>query len=795
MNFYKILLPFLGIILITLQSPAKPAMQGIRIVNQPDGTELKIKVVGDERLHFVTTEDGKILHMDDNGVYTLGKIAPEGYIVSTGISPFDSNADKYAVSLSDINIKELTDIRKKKRGARQTGYGLTNSSYPTTGSPKGLIILVEYSDVKFHSEENYDGTEYFNDMINGENFTQNGGTGSALQYFKEQSGGLFVPEFDVLGPVTLPNNQSYYGRNDWYGNDQNAHQMVVHAIDILDETVDFSQYDIDNDGVLDNVYIFYAGQGEADYGGSSTVWPHSWDLREAGVNKIVDGVKVGHYACSNEWDKTTPTGVGTFIHEFSHVLGLPDLYHTVNSGIDCTPLDYSVLDYGPYNNQGRTPPNYGAFELNALGWREPIMLDEPASVVLENISSGQFGLIPTGKDTEFFLLENRQLEGWDTYIPNHGLLIWHIDYVPVVFMSNTVNNYTTHQYVDIVEANNQPGRQTKDGYTFPGTTGKTSFTSTTQPALKAWDGSEIDLPITDITENNGLISFDVAGGAITLSAPSPFVTDSSAAERYFVIDWMPVEGATDYFVTVYPDIETGTEEIYNGFDNSFIGEGWTATLEDWYTTNTNYGEASPSYKFKSTGQTLTSPLMEGDITEFRFWLKGQGSIDTRLIITGFTGMGWTQIVSIEPESNKTENITLDNIVEGVRQIRITMEKNFGNIAVDDMVIVCGGKPEALPDYDKVPTDNSTFYIVDQLIDGLNDYYFTVTSTDGVRTRVSDPVYVTLFEKPISTWINPVDMENSPAVYYNPQGIKIDCPVQGSLLIEVKGNKTRKVIIK
>lgn len=531
----------MGMTAVVASAYAMAAKRGFRTVEQPDGTQLTIQVVGDEHLHFTTTEDGLLLRLDEDGFYRLASLASDGAVVSTGVAIGSPKASAVATRLADIDIEAVRAKRTSKRRAPQSGMGRSGFSFPSTGSPKGLIILVEYTDVKFRDTSSYNATDYFNDMINGEDFKQFKGTGSALQYFTEQSGGLFIPDFDVLGPVELPNPQRYYGGNDRWGEDENAHLMVTDAIEILDPDVDFSVYDTDGDGIIDNVYVFYAGQGEADYGNANTVWPHSWDVRYGGVNKSADGKIIAQYACSNEWEQAQPCGVGTFIHEFSHVMGLPDLYHTTDYSADYTPQDYSVLDYGPYNNDGRTPPNYSAYEKNAMGWYEPIILDKAMTVSLEEISTGMFGLIPTDKETEFFLIENRQLTGWDAYIPNHGMLIWHIDYVKQKFENNQVNNTKSHQYVDIVEANNKPSSRKADmrGYTFPGTTGKTEFTATSSPAFITWAGKGVDLPITGITEKDGVISFDVAGGA-PVDAGIDMSEAPDEAPEYFTLQGLNV---------------------------------------------------------------------------------------------------------------------------------------------------------------------------------------------------------------------------------------------------------------
>lgn len=791
----KYIIPALLTVLAINVASAKPAMKGTRTVVQPDGSKLEIVVTGDEHFHYVTTPDGALLCEDADGFYRLAKVASDGAFESTGISPYSADADKVAFRPRAAQLRAIREALPSRRNAPQSGKGLTSNTYPHFGSPRGLIILVQYQDIQFRPV--YNANEYFNDMINGENFTQYGATGSALKYFTDQSHGQFTPQFDVYGPVTLPNNRAYYGRNDRWGSDTNPHLMVSDAIKILDPDVDFSLYDTDGDGLIDNVFVFYAGQGEADYGPADSVWPHSWDVRSGGVNLTVDGVKVAHYACSNEWNLTSPEGIGTFVHEFSHVMGLPDLYNTAAS-VFYTPGSWSVLDYGPYNNNGRTPPNYGAYELNAMGWAEPQIIEDAVTVTLNPISSHEFALIPANGDTEFFLFENRQQEGWDEYLPNHGMLIWHVDYVPRIFENGLVNNNQSHQYVDIEEANNNPNYypdgNTEAGYPFPGTTGKTSFTATTTPALKSWAGKAIDLPVTDITEVNGIITFDVAGGGFPFYAPEPSVAEVSETERYFTASWQPVEGATDYYLTVnYGDNEP-KGSLEESFDGSTLESGWTASATSWYTTFSNFGEASPSYKFGTNTQSLTSASTPADITSIEFWIKGQSTSDTHLKIEGLQDGKWILIANHTPLTNIAETVTIDNIPEGVRQIRFVMNKSQGNIALDDIVINYGGAVKVLPNYNMVSTGGATSMRVDKLLDNIGDYFFTVTSTDGTRLRTSKPVSVSvgIKESGVEAIENP---EVITPEYFNLQGVRISQPVKGIPVIEKRGNSIRKIIVK
>lgn len=489
---------------------AIPARLELRTVTQPDGSSINIRVSGDEYLHFTITDDGYILTLDADGFYRLASIDPEGMIVSTGILPDKKIA--YGTKLSDIDTGAIKTLREAAGKAPRMGVKSRLGAYPTSGSPRIPVFLVEYSDVKF--SQDFDVKEYFTNMMTQDNFDMFGGTGSATQYFSDQSDGKFTPQFDIYGPVTLPETQDYYGNNYGQGWDMKAHYMVSHAAKILDPDVDFSQYDADKDGDVDFVYVFYAGQGEHNKGGENTVWPHAGNLKQVADFVFLDKVWFNRYACSNEMEGDMPNGLGPFVHEYSHILGLSDLYAEpeIVTDRDFTPGPYSVMDYGCYNNDSRTPPNYSAYERNELGWNKPIKLEEPMNVTLNEISTGDFGILNISPYTEYYLFENRQQTGWDFALPAHGMVVWHVDIYKNY--GSTLNSDRDHQSVDLIEANGEPGflKYAAD-FTFPGTTGKTEFTSETDPALLTSAGEPIDMPITDISESEeGVISFKVAGG-------------------------------------------------------------------------------------------------------------------------------------------------------------------------------------------------------------------------------------------------------------------------------------------
>lgn len=540
---------------------AKPAVKSVIKAVNPDGSDVSILKRGDERCHNTFSLDGLPITFNEELGFVYLLPDKEGILRESGVcvsdpqkrdaaeSTFVKNIDRVAVdnALKQKATKAAERNRYSMEGRIRSfgsepetrGPGRFHYTFPVKGKQKGLVILVEFQDVKFNSKNTaqyakVDAYTYFSELLNKPGFDTYGATGSARDWFIDNSKGQFEPDFDVYGPVLLPNKMSYYGKNDSSGDDKAPHEMVIHACQDLEGKVDFSQYDRDGDGYVDNVYVFYAGYGEADSYESNSVWPHSWTISDAtapnwftpGQPLKIEDVYIDSYACSNETNgygasKGRPDGIGTFVHEFSHVMGLPDLYCTVetsNSNTPFTPGAFSVLDYGPYNNDGLTPPNYSAYERYALDWIEPESVQSGINI-LENLADSNRALkVNTEAEREFFLFENRQQTGWDKYIPYHGMLVWHVDYLKSVFEANTVNNSKTHQYVDLVEADNiqdYPNsfggvKSTETGDPFPGTANVTSFGAETTPALLSWGKKTLDTEISDIKEQNGIIFFQAA---------------------------------------------------------------------------------------------------------------------------------------------------------------------------------------------------------------------------------------------------------------------------------------------
>ena len=323
--------------------------------------------------------------------------------------------------------------------------------------PKGLLLLVQFSDTAFFTPNPYTA---FDSLANSIDYTYNGATGSAREYFRAQSGGQYVPDFTVVGPVTLPHTMAYYGKNDSYGYDQYLADFVIDACLAAQDSVDWTQFDSDNDGEVDLVFLLFAGLGEADSYRKNAIWPCKWDLKSALYSGYTNqttyyyhwneqtgeedynlltfnGKAVHKFACSNEWAyrSNSRCGIGTFVHEFSHVLGLPD-YYVSTGDASYTPGSWSLMGYGNYVNNGNTPPNYSAYDKYFLGWATPTFLDKNQQVTLPADGKTYYMLTRSGnapangaftQDTVYYL-ENRQYTGWDAYLPGHGLLVWQVVY-------------------------------------------------------------------------------------------------------------------------------------------------------------------------------------------------------------------------------------------------------------------------------------------------------------------------------------------------------------------------------
>jgi M6 family metalloprotease-like protein len=310
------------------------------------------------------------------------------------------------------------------------------------GHFRGLVILAEFSDKTF--KETNDRQRY-DDILNAPGYTSSEGfRGSVADYFRDQSAGLFELKFDVVGPYTAEKSSRFYGQNDDSGNDRHPAELIAEMCKAADKEVNFADYDWDGDGEVEEVFVVYAGKSESDAGDSNLLYPHMWTLEEAGVGSLeLDGVKVDVYACANELKNSNRiNGIGTFCHEFSHCLGLPDFYDLLYTGGFGMGY-FDLMSAGNYNGNGYCPAGYTAFEKMVCGWVEPIELSDQ-DVTVESLkpmseNGDTYIIYNDGYPNEFYMIENRQKTGWDSNYPSQGLLITHVDYDQEIWENNCPN--------------------------------------------------------------------------------------------------------------------------------------------------------------------------------------------------------------------------------------------------------------------------------------------------------------------------------------------------------------------
>lgn len=444
---------------------AVPAAPGLRTVTNPDGTIVEIQVFGDEHFHYTTDASGHyLMEKDSRGFWTT--MSRNGHILTTNAEDLKLLYDAQTANLYSPSTQP--ESRMSRMAALNTEGRTT---YQTVGSPHALVILVEFSDVKFSIPE---PQQTITKMLTEPGYSLYGSNGSVLDYFTTVSGGMFTPQFDVSRVVTLQYNQAYYGQKS---GSSGAHtkigELIYEAVTALDDEIDFAQYDVDGDDIIDNIYFLYAGNGAADTGDTNLIWPHN-NSYYTYINYYQcptlspDGKLVRSYAIGNELKspRSLPPGasapwldgIGTFTHEYGHVLGLPDLYdayyQSFGGAKTPSPDKYDIMDQGSYNDFSRTPPGYSAYEKWLCNWLEyeDIIPTDSGEYTVPSHSDGKnqkaYRLrLPAlnWKEnrpyyaTEYFIVEARSNDHWDSTMPEHGIFIWDVNYDRKFWTSNQVN--------------------------------------------------------------------------------------------------------------------------------------------------------------------------------------------------------------------------------------------------------------------------------------------------------------------------------------------------------------------
>ena len=537
-------------------------------VRQSDGTILTVILHGDEDFSYYTTLDGVLLVQQDNDFFVASTDA-NGELSATSLLAHNAGqrtpAEKQLANQQDRRLfLEAGQQEANLRKVRREPINTTGTMFPHEGTPKAIVILAEFQDTAFTIENprrSFD--DYFNSFTRLVDYGRGeaSNTCSVAKYFDFISFGKFKPQFDVYGPVKLPKKLKNYGGTLGDGKDERMDLLLQDACTLMDDSLDFSQYDANGDGYADLVIIIYAGYSQSMTGNSpDCIWPKSGNVSGG----TYDGKGVSRYAVSAELNgfpgcwSTAPfqriNGLGTLCHEFCHTMGLPDFYPTDESAKgDNQGMEFwSLMDSGNYLSNGYAPVALTAWEREAFGWIEIPTLTENADLDIWALDEGGCAYRITNDSDEsgheYFIIENIQKTGINYAQKGHGLMVYHVDYNKTAFSisggTNSVNNRKGRPRMTVVPADGLLFAQYNVGDTidgkviknadfyaqlagdpYPGTSMATELNDTTETVnFQVYTGDRLNKALGNITESeDGVISLhyihDFTSGIITPTTP------------------------------------------------------------------------------------------------------------------------------------------------------------------------------------------------------------------------------------------------------------------------------------
>ena len=629
---------------------------------------------------------------------------------------------------------------------------------------KGLVLLVEFSDAG--SKLKAGAATQWNNRFNQIGFSGYNHIGSVRDYFREQSYGMLDIDFDVVGPITLTKTREYYGSSPNNNLDDRAAEMVIDAIKLANDEVNYADYDWDGDGWVDQVYVIYAGVTYYDTQGY--IWPHEWDLSSAKMwgcgsgRQRMDGVYINTYAVSNELaNASTLSGIGTACHEFSHCLGYPDFYDTEYSG-GTAAQNWDVLDGGCYNGPrgiGEVPSPFTAYERWMAGWIDLIPLTEPCRVTdMPSINEEGVAYIirNTGNTNEYYVLENRQQRTFGTGNRGHGLMVWHIDYDQSAWNSNHVNTNKNHQRMTFLPADGQVG-------VLSGSDGSYQYQiSDDDEAGDPYPGKqnieEVEQLTWFISEKNGTRKHqnlihnisETPGGKISfiygeiVILPTPEITEpTNISEFSFTANWLPVEGATTYNLQVEAlsdeaSPESILREDFSKFSSVADNTAVSNSVVNNYTQTSGwsasglYGTGTEAVRISSNrvcGYLMTPALMIKPgkvIVEFEAaYYNTDGSSVVVSVLDGDQVIG-TQTIQLTAEY-ATYKCTFDGVSSGCKVKLGSTEKNkrffLKNVNIMDM----SGSGGHITTFTGL---TSTHFVIEQIDADMYYYRVQAVCSDG-----------------------------------------------------------------
>jgi len=647
----KLFLTLLVALLVSLSQTnlnASSAYPGLINFIQPDSTKIRIFLKGDEKVKWAETEDGYTILFNSKGFYEYAVIQNNTDLIPSGVvaKNIEERTQNTTTILSSVQkhirySPSQVSMVKQIWKISQTDRENSNKAFPQTGSRKLVCLLIGFPDKAFTKTQ----TD-FNNLFNQVGYSANSATGSVHDFFAESSYNQLNLSVTVAGPFTAANNMAYYGGNSGgQGTDLRPRELIAEAINLADPTVNFADFDNDNDGTVDGVYVIYAGYGEEGGGGANCIWAHAWNL----VTPLVkDGKTISKYSCSSELSGvsgTITTAIGVICHEFGHVLGAPDYYDTdyETNGQYAGTGYWDLQASGSWNNNGRTPAQPNAYtKCYIYNWATATVISGAQTVTLNNSTqnSGSFFRYNTLTSNEFFLLENKQKLGFDGYVPGNGMLVYHVDENYIKANPSSINA-GSHQGMYIIPASSTVANGiivsdlvtlNSAGASFPGSTGKTAFTDTTTPNSISWAGTNTAKPITAVLEDNSTktITLDFMGGTIGI-APTIQATNfssSSITNNSMTLSWTrgngnavlviakayrevnEIPGGANYIASSVfgngTQLGNGNYVVYNGTGNSVTLSSLVAGTTYYYAIY-EYNTAPNTYLTHAlTGNTSTT---------------------------------------------------------------------------------------------------------------------------------------------------------------------------------------------
>lgn len=490
----KIVTLLLTCLLVNSLMLAVPAKPGFHTVEQSDGTTLRIQSIGNAFNSALVTTDGiTVSRGADGDFYYFSSVT--GMTTVKAHEPKERNSAEKAFVAAQRGAMTMQQVRYNKLLSNNSGkLNATGSNasadVPAMGERHIPIILVEFKDKKFTNSRE----KIIDAMLTGPE--------SVSQYYRDQSNGLYEPIFDVYGIYCLENEREYYGGHNGTVKDKGIGWMVTEACQLASaDGVSFKPYDTNSDYYCDVVIIIFAGVGEAQSAvyHPEAIWPCNWTLDAAqyysrgGNGAFSPGAGdpyINHFAVFNELHGTNDNGkaldgIGTFVHEFGHCLGLPDLYDTSNND-NYGMGNWDVMCYGCYNDDGYTPVGFSAYEKVFMGWVKYIMPEPDTYYTLpawnqKNKDTDQAVCIVSDINrNEYYILENRRRTGWDRFLPAQGIMVTHVAYIANEWYNNKVNSGLT-QLLTILPADGKQSKYSESGDLWPNGS-RRDVTDTSNPA-------------------------------------------------------------------------------------------------------------------------------------------------------------------------------------------------------------------------------------------------------------------------------------------------------------------------